>query len=354
MLNVLSTAGASILGRRLPDPDHLLRLVAGSRRRIAGDDPWGARGLEWEIPSPPPTENFAVTPDRDASARTSTAPEPGGRHCLTRTQNIFQVRFTSRPSWPTWRRSSRTAGASPHHPQLQHHFDDMAQQAEASTLGMWVFLVTEIMFFGGLFMAYLVYRHAVAGGVPEASHHLNITWGAVNTVVLIVSSLTMALAVRAAQTSAPRKTQVGWIWRDDGPRRRVPRGQGDRVHRQVHASPGSRAELPLGRAVSGAGGDVLLAVLLHDRAARAAHDHRARHHDGHRRSWRGRNTSTRTTTRRSKSRACTGTSSTSCGFSCSRCSTSSAATSPSEARVMSMQGHVAATRAHVLRGVPGA
>ena len=46
----------------------------------------------------------------------------------------------------------------PHHPKLQHHFDDMAQQAEASTLGMWVFLVTEIMFFGGLFMAYLLYR----------------------------------------------------------------------------------------------------------------------------------------------------------------------------------------------------
>ena len=47
-----------------------------------------------------------------------------------------------------------------HHPKLQHHFDDMAQQAEASTLGMWVFLVTEIMFFGGLFMCYLVYRTA--------------------------------------------------------------------------------------------------------------------------------------------------------------------------------------------------
>ena len=54
----------------------------------------------------------------------------------------------------------------PHHPKLQHHFDDMEQQVEASTLGMWVFLVTEIMFFGGLFMAYMVYRYAVAGGVP--------------------------------------------------------------------------------------------------------------------------------------------------------------------------------------------
>ena len=99
----------------------------------------------------------------------------------------------------------------PHHPKLQHHFDDMAQQTEASTLGMWVFLVTEVMFFGGLFLAYLVYRHADPMGVQEASNHLNVTWGAVNTIVLIVSSLTMALGVRAAQTSAPPKVQVGWI-----------------------------------------------------------------------------------------------------------------------------------------------
>ena len=63
------------------------------------------------------------------------------------------------------RRGDRTAAPHAHHPKLQHHFDNMEQQAEASTLGMWVFLVTEIMFFGGLFMAYLVYRHAVAAGV---------------------------------------------------------------------------------------------------------------------------------------------------------------------------------------------
>jgi cytochrome c oxidase subunit 3 len=98
-----------------------------------------------------------------------------------------------------------------HHPKLQHHFDTMAQQAEASTLGMWVFLVTEIMFFGGLFAAYLVYRYASPEGFAEASHHLNVTWGAINTLVLIVSSLTMALGVRAAQTSAPPRTQVFWI-----------------------------------------------------------------------------------------------------------------------------------------------
>jgi cytochrome c oxidase subunit III len=98
-----------------------------------------------------------------------------------------------------------------HHPWLQHHFDSMEQQAEASTLGMWVFLVTEIMFFGGLFMAYLVYRWYSPSGFQEASHHLNIYWGTANTAILIISSLTMALAVRAAQTSQPRGTQVLYL-----------------------------------------------------------------------------------------------------------------------------------------------
>ena len=85
----------------------------------------------------------------------------------------------------------------------------MEQQAEASTLGMWVFLVTEIMFFGGLFMAYLVYRWPVPEGVPGSQRSPERgSWARVNTVVLIVSSLTMALAVRAAQTSAQPKTQV--------------------------------------------------------------------------------------------------------------------------------------------------
>ena len=90
-----------------------------------------------------------------------------------------------------------------HHPKLQHHFDDMSQQLEASTLGMWVFLVTEIMFFGGLFMAYLLYRWANPTAFQEASAHLDKFWGAVNTIVLIVSSLTMAMAVRAARRPSP-------------------------------------------------------------------------------------------------------------------------------------------------------
>ena len=98
-----------------------------------------------------------------------------------------------------------------HHPRLQHHFDTMEQQAEASTLGMWTFLVTEILFFGGLFMAYLVYRSQSPSAFQEASHHLDVTLGTLNTAVLIISSLTMALGVRSAQTSEPPRRQVMWI-----------------------------------------------------------------------------------------------------------------------------------------------
>ncbi|MCU0256915.1 MAG: cytochrome c oxidase subunit 3 family protein [Vicinamibacterales bacterium] len=86
-----------------------------------------------------------------------------------------------------------------HHPALQHHFDTLEQQQAASTLGMWMFLVTEVLFFGGLFLAYTLYRSWYPDAWVAASHHLSVPWGAFNTVVLIVSSLTMALAVRAAQ-----------------------------------------------------------------------------------------------------------------------------------------------------------
>jgi cytochrome c oxidase subunit 3 len=82
---------------------------------------------------------------------------------------------------------------------LAHHFDSLDQQREASTLGMWIFLATEIMFFGGLFCAYSVYRTKYHYAFEAASHHLDVTLGAFNTVVLIASSLTMAMAVRSSQ-----------------------------------------------------------------------------------------------------------------------------------------------------------
>ena len=138
-------------------------------------------------------------------------------------------------------------GHAPHHPYLQHHFDNMAQQMEASTLGMWTFLVTEIMFFGGLFMAYLVYRWQSPMGFQEASHHLNIYWGAANTAILIVSSLTMALAVRAAQTSQKRETQVFWLLSTMVFGAAFLGDQGDRVRGQVHATTSSPARTSSGK-----------------------------------------------------------------------------------------------------------
>src|SRR5215204_5324903 len=88
-----------------------------------------------------------------------------------------------------------------HPPGLQHQFEDMGQQEESVSLGMWMFLVQEIMFFGGLFTAYLVFRSKYPMAFAAGSNHLDPFWGGLNTLVLIVSSLTMALTVYYAQKS---------------------------------------------------------------------------------------------------------------------------------------------------------
>lgn len=93
---------------------------------------------------------------------------------------------------------------------LAHQFDDLGQQYEASTLGMWAFLLTEIMFFGGLFLGYAVYRSAYLEGFVEGSHHLDAILGTIMTAILIGSSLTMALAVHAAQIGRD-KLLVGFL-----------------------------------------------------------------------------------------------------------------------------------------------
>ena len=90
------------------------------------------------------------------------------------------------------------------HPALQHHFENMEQQREAGTLGMWIFLVTEIMFFGGMFLAYTLYRSAFPASFASASNHLDIKLGALNTGVLILSSFTMAMAVYCTQVGNRR------------------------------------------------------------------------------------------------------------------------------------------------------
>ena len=95
--------------------------------------------------------------------------------------------------------AERRTTLAAHSPELRHHFDDTAQQFESSTLGMWVFLVTEIMFFGGMFGGYTVYRNMYPDAFASTSHFMNVTIGAINTGVLICSSFTMVLAVRSAQ-----------------------------------------------------------------------------------------------------------------------------------------------------------
>lgn len=88
---------------------------------------------------------------------------------------------------------------SVHSLELRSHFSTPEQQREATTLGMWIFLATEILFFGGLFASYAIYRAWHPAAFERASTEMSIVLGSINTVVLICSSFTMAFAVHAAQ-----------------------------------------------------------------------------------------------------------------------------------------------------------
>jgi cytochrome c oxidase subunit 3 len=101
--------------------------------------------------------------------------------------------------------TEETTHAAGHVPNLAHHFDTLEQQNFSAKLGMWVFLGTEILMFGGLFCLYAIFRHnhpAVFAFAAES--YLNTTLGATNTIILITSSLTMAWGVRAAQLNQRR------------------------------------------------------------------------------------------------------------------------------------------------------
>lgn len=95
-----------------------------------------------------------------------------------------------------------------HHPMLAHHFDTMAQQYASAKLGMWLFLATEILLFSGLFLAYGVFRAFHPEMFNNASRLLDLRLGTLNTGVLILSSLTMALGVRAAQTGNVKQLRL--------------------------------------------------------------------------------------------------------------------------------------------------
>lgn len=85
-----------------------------------------------------------------------------------------------------------------------HHFDDLAQQHEASWIGMWIFIATEVMFFGGMILGYTYYRSLYPQAFASASNHLDVVLGSINTAVLICSSFTMALAVHGAESGNNR------------------------------------------------------------------------------------------------------------------------------------------------------
>lgn len=88
---------------------------------------------------------------------------------------------------------------------LAHHFQDLGQQHETATLGMWAFLATEVLFFSGMFMAYTVYRIWYPDSFAAVSHHLYLSIGVTNTAVLLTSSFFMALAVHAARMGHRRQ-----------------------------------------------------------------------------------------------------------------------------------------------------
>jgi cytochrome c oxidase subunit 3 len=97
-----------------------------------------------------------------------------------------------------------------HAASLAEHFDDVEQQHDAASFGMWIFLATEVMFFGGLFAGYTIFRNLYLPAFEAGSRHLNVTIGAMNTALLICSSLTMALAVHAAQLGK-RKSLMAYL-----------------------------------------------------------------------------------------------------------------------------------------------
>jgi cytochrome c oxidase subunit III len=103
---------------------------------------------------------------------------------------------------------AQTSPKSSEAPATAHHFDDYGQQYDAGLFGMWVFLVSEVMFFGGVFATYMVYRHTYHDAFAAASRTLDIRLGTFNTFVLLTSSLTMALAVRSAQLQQRWRTAL--------------------------------------------------------------------------------------------------------------------------------------------------
>ena len=217
----------------------------------------------------------------------------------------------------------------------------MGQQVDATSFAMWLFLLTEIMFFGGLFTAYLIYRNWYYPAFVAGSHQLNIVLGHAQHGVLITSSFTMAMGVWCAETRRKGglvlclvltfvlglvflgiKTIEYYEKSREAPRSRLPLQRA--VVRRSCIGPRGLQGVPRQAAAAGYGAahrGLLLALLRHDRHARAAHDHRHRDSGLHDFPGAEPEPTPPGMSRSSRTSACTGTSSTSSGSSCSRCST---------------------------------
>ena len=185
---------------------------------------------------------------------------------------------------------------------------------------MWLFLATEILLFAGLFAGYAVYRFQFPLAFAEGSRHLNLTAGTVNTVVLITSSFTVALAIHFARIDRPRAAAV-CLGRHHPVRARLPRDQGHRVH---GALPRARAAGEVLRVRGGDDprrGDVLHALFPDDRPARLARHRRHERPQLDSLAHRCRAVTRRGTTPASSWAASTGTWSTWSGSSSTRCCT---------------------------------
>ena len=282
--------------RRLPDSDGLPDVVAALR---------------------------PASPARTRGARSASS----GRRRRRRRPRTSRRRRSSPGTPTTTRRRWRAmlpetrARTHAHHPALAHHFDNLEQQSEAATLGMWVFLVTEVLFFGGLFTTYIDLPQLVSRGVrrrqPRARRHArHHQHGRPDH----QQPDDGAGGARGAAGPAQAADDCSWSLTMVLGAAFLGIKSVEYYHKFVeHHVPGPG--FPVRGGVLPARADLLLALLRHDRAARAAHDHRPRHHAGDARAGRGTARSPRSTPARSRSAASTGTSSTSSGSSCSRCST---------------------------------
>lgn len=97
------------------------------------------------------------------------------------------------------------APAGAHDPHLAHHFESLEKQTHAARLGMWLFLATEVLLFAALFVGYMAYRYLFPGAFHEGTRHLSLAMGGTNTIILITSSLTVALAYDAVRHDRARR-----------------------------------------------------------------------------------------------------------------------------------------------------